>query len=128
MSDEKRQQRARDARAEGAVSAATAADLARTETTLVGYLRRYVGEWIYVEGARMNYVLHLIDVVADPLGLPLALVYDAGARVGDWGEDGPRAKYCISMPASAEVPRVLPWGAVDEVGICPPGWESGATA
>lgn len=87
---------------------------------LADRLRKYVGKWLYIEGARMNYMIKLTEVVG--WGRPDALVYDQGVRVGDYNSEGMIGQYCAQLPASADMPRMLPWGAVDDVGLAPKRW------
>ena len=108
------------------------ARLARMETHAgegqLATVRRYIGRWCYVEGARMNYVGILCSVTGTPSGDPAALLWERLWRVGDWGRSGPAANHTMEMTTEIGLPQWLPWLAIDAFGLMPESWRGWADA
>lgn len=102
-------------------AARLARDRNRVGEGRVSLLRRYVGRVVYIEGARMNYLGTLSGVTAGADGGPAELLFSALTRVGDWGRNGPNQAHCQDMPASEELPAMVPWAAVDQFSLSPWG-------
>ena len=100
--------------------------LARLESRIgegrLAFLRRFCGQFIYLEGARMNYLGTLMDVTGSPSGDPSELLFSRLQRVGDWGREGPDESRTMELPASEDHPQVVPWHSVDQFGLAPGGW------
>lgn len=126
MSDEARRKKEREALAGGdpVVRAAASAAAVRHQASLADYARALIGEVVYLEGVRMNYLGVLMDVPS-VMGEPQALIFSELWRVGEWGgeTDLPVPRFCFRMPASPEKPRIVPWeGVGGEFGLAPDGW------
>jgi hypothetical protein len=129
MSDESRQAAIKAAKTgDKNAQAKAAAEQLRQGEGLLSYVMRLIGQWVYVEGARMNYIQYVVDVTADPIGQPSAIVSSECYRIGAWTEQGLSAQHVERMIASVEIPRILPWQAVDDIGIAPPEWVRQARA
>ena len=94
---------------------------ARAGFGLVGYLRESIGEWVYVEGARMNYRGVLTDVFASPAGAPEAVALEPCFRLG-WWDKQPKKGYNFKLQGR----HVIPWDAVQAIG--PPSPRQGGTS
>lgn len=85
-------------------------------------LRRYVGRWVYVEGARMNYVGILAGVTSLGNGDPAELLWERVWRMGDWNRTGPLTQNAMELTIERGLPQWTPWNAVDGFGLAPAGW------
>ncbi len=126
MSDQARREAqrklAQDQGDEAAQRQVARAEARSGHVTRVERLRRFVGRWVYVEGARMNYIGCLVAVTETYTGDPAELLLERLFRVGDWNADGPNDQHCYEMPTEEGLPAFLPWCAVDELNLCPAEW------
>ena len=90
--------------------ARAAREAARFGFGLAEDVRRFLGLWVYVEGARMNYRGLLREVHVAPDGKVVALVLEPAWRLGWWDtpEGGPRQGYHFKLNG----PVIVPWEAV----------------
>ena len=112
-----------------AAAAALERERSKAGTSRLSMLRRYVGRWVYVEGARLNYGGVLKAVTGNASGDPCELLFDPLWRIGTWGAL-PNMDSCQLMPSELGMPQWLPWCAVDNFGLMVPRWigEFNATA
>jgi len=78
----------------------------------------FMGEEIYIEGARMNYVGKLVSVQSSGNGT--ALWFDPLVRVGDWGRQGPEPGSCMTMGNGK--PAAIMLSSVEQFGLAIDGW------
>lgn len=120
MSDAELHARSRIAAATGEDDGRAARDAARAGLGLVARIRTFVGVWVYVEGARMNYRGLLTEVFVEPSGRIEAIMLEPAWRLGWWEtpEAGPRSGYHFKLEGAA----VVPWSAVQGLHEQFKGW------
>jgi len=123
MMDNKRRELERKALS-GDIEAAAALErsLNRSGEGRLALFRRFIGETVYIEGARMNYYGQLSGVTGAPDGSPAELLFATLFRVGDWDENGPSVNRTQEMPCTAAHPGILPYAAIDQFSLVPSHW------
>lgn len=124
MSDSERRRKARDGAASGDFSASVAVDT-RSGFGLIGHLGRFIGQWVYLEGYKMNYRGVLLDVIPGTSNADAQLVFSPLFRVGEWGDE-PDGTYEEEMESSQEFPRIVPFGSVTDFGLMQAHWPKSA--
>lgn len=92
-------------------------DQVRYGEGVVGHMRTLIGQWIYVEGVKLNYRGILVDLVTNGAGMLEGLLMEPCSRVGEWG-DQPEEQYEETMQGL----RLIPYGTVCDVGLQQAHW------
>lgn len=125
MSDEDRRKRQREAEKDPGSAESRARQAAEDERAtgalgLERYLNTFIGQWIYVEGVKMNYRGVLVGL-AYYSGDGTQLLVTPCHRVGDWGDYPTEANEEV-MTSTPDHPRAIPWGSVTEFGLMQAHW------
>ena len=86
-------------------------DLQHACVGLEAETRALLGEWIYVEGARMNYRGLFVDLHVSPSGDLLAVVLDPAYRLGWWNKDKPLDGFHFRISGRC----IVPWDFVHAI-------------
>jgi hypothetical protein len=119
--DEERRAKERESQKAGGVTALDEARSAHAATragdSLVSFIAGFIGQWVYIEGVKLNYRGVLQDVTVDGSGRPSSLLMNPCARTGEWN-DFPKDEYEETMNGT----RALPWDTVCDFGAMQAHW------